>query len=227
MLIYIHDFVNFIDMTKIRYFRNLVISHLNLPLPEPLRSEVIAHFYYEDYGENEWLELYYKTIPSWREIFTSTSLDDNKVLKPLNYKDRKRYEELSLLREKYKSYETEDDGYDDELIQQCVLYARDEDSFKLNEKQREIAIELIQLKLLRFKFYEEYEPWIAEAIQEYIGFYDYEITLNEEERSLKQRYLSEKYGRRERLEREREEEEERAKRSRIAACLGPGFTIDW
>lgn len=145
----------------------------------------------------------------------------------MNYKDRKRYEELSLLREKYKSYETEDDGYDDELIQQCVLYARDEDSFKLNEKQREIAIELIQLKLLRFKFYEEYEPWIAEAIQEYIGFYDYEITLNEEERSLKQRYLSEKYGRRERLEREREEEEERAKRSRIAACLGPGFTIDW
>ena len=223
MLIYIHNFVNFIDMAKNRHFLNLVLAHFDLPLPEPLRSEAEEYFFYTDRGRYELVDLELKSLKN-RGVF-----DSGITPKFLNTTDAARWYELKPLGIRYggKDYyfETEDDGYDDEMIMRCIRNIRDEDSFKLDERQRQIAIELLELELFEIERKERvWEMDITPYLRKF-ALHELHISLDKEKR-LKRRYLEMKYGRRERLRKEREEEE-RKRRSRIAACLGPGFTIDW
>ncbi len=206
-------------MSEKDFFLNYVLTRLQIPWPEPLWSEVEEYFNYLDNGRHELDDLIDKTLPTWKELFFGADTR----LKPLNKKDRARYDELREIAAKYSEnyyyFETEDDGYDDEMIMRCVRSVRDEDFFKLDEKQRQIAIELLELELLELKrdeetLYIDIRPFLRK-----FSLYELHIDLFDNERRLKYRYLKMKYGRRERLRKEREEEE-RKRRSRIAACLG-------
>lgn len=206
-------------MSEKDFFLNYVLTRLQIPWPEPLWSEVEEYFNYLDYGKYEQQDLLEKTLPTWKELLLGT----NTERKPLNKKDRARYDELRDIAAKYKGnchyFETEDDGYDDEMIKRCVRNVRDEDFLKLDEKQRQIAIELLELELLELKSDEETLGVDIRPFLRKFSLYELHIDLFDNERRLKHRYLKMKYGRRERLRKEMEEEE-RKRRSRIAACLG-------
>lgn len=213
MLVYTHIFVIIIAMAGTRYFLNLIKSRINLPLPEPERSEALEYFNFVDFDESEFYEL-------WNDEFIT--------------KDKKaRLNALIILRNKYVCsgryeyyFESDDDGSSDALIQRYISSLNDKDSYCLDERQRQIAMDLIELQLLNENYFE-----LNERKKEYIysvKYHDpkYEIPASVFEKVLKWRYLNMKYGRQKRLEAEERERKAR-QRSIDAACLCPGFTIDW
>ena len=204
-------------MAETRHFLNLALAHFNLPLPEPLRSEVEEYFFYIDRGRLELMDLELKSIKN------CPPFDRWIIPKYLNATDAARWYELKPLATKYCGncyyFETEDDGYDDEMIMRCIRNIRDEDSFKLDERRRQIAIELLELELFEIKWRERAFGCDVTPDLRKFALRELPISLPDKEMLLKRRYLKMKYGRRERLRKEREEEE-RKRRSRIAACLG-------
>ena len=198
-------------MAETRYFVNLINSHINLPLQEPERSEALEYFNFVDFGKTEFCRLLRKSY-EFPESFTEN--------------DQCRLTELSVLNQKYacsKKYkywlETTEDGHDDYLIQRCFYSLKDEDSFKLNETQRKITIDLIELSILNLE-YIKLNQLMHQHIRSILSPQKVKKLIPEDfEKMIKWRYLKMKYGRQERLA---------AKKRRIdAACLGPGFSIDW
>ncbi len=188
----------------VQSFINLVIARMNLPLPEPERSEAKAYFDFVDFQELEFYELFNRMKRS------SSSL---------SISERAKMHELAERRDLYRKdgrfeyyFETEQDGHNDPAIEMCTRYlfwAKDEDILNLNEKQHAIAMDLVELNLLNSDIIE-----LRDKFQQ-----GHTLTRAESDKVLKWRYLRMKYGRQERLA---------AQRRRItAACLGPGFTIDW
>ncbi len=188
----------------VQSFINLIMARKNLPLLEPERSEAKAYFDFVDFQELEFYELFNKRRSS------SSSLSMTELAK---------LQELAERRDLYRKdgrfeyyFETEQDGHNDPAIEKCTRYlfwANDEDIYNLDEKQHAIVMDLVELDLLNSEITE-----LLENIRQ-----GHVLTKAENEKILKWRYLKMKYGRQERLT---------ARQRRInAACLGPGFTIDW
>lgn len=201
-------------MTETRHFLNLVLARLNLPLPEPERSEALEYFNFVDFGKDEFYHLWSKK-------------------EELNADEEALFKELIKLRNKYVCsgrceyyLETDDDGGNDSLIQYVVSTYDDNASFRLNERQRKIAMDLIELQLLNVERKELDEKRKKHIWWVKLQLPKCEISAADFEKVLKWRYLSMKYGRQKRLK--AEERENKAKQRRIdAACLGGGFSIDW
>ncbi|MBQ2869983.1 MAG: hypothetical protein IJE88_08160 [Akkermansia sp.] len=201
-------------MRESRCFLNLIKTRVNLPLPEPERSEALEYFNFVDFEASEFLDLLYD------EFLTAEKRARLNYLRKLS----KKFHHLTKRYEYY--FETVDDGYDDPLIQRYLSTLKDKDSYCLSEEQREIAMDLIELQILN-EMTEELENLCARrncAIR--YSKPRLKISPADEERVLKWRYLNMKYGRQKRLE--AEEREKKARQRRIdAACLGGGFSVDW
>lgn len=214
MLVYTHNFVIIIAMAETRYFLNLVKIRMNLPLPEPERSEALEYFNFVDFEASEFLDLLFD------EFLTEEKKARLNDLRKLSNK-------FHHLTERYEYYfETNDDGFDDPLIQRYISTLNDIDTFYLSEKQKEIAMDLIELQLLNETSKELDDLSAKRNCSIRYSEPSLKISTADEERILKWRYLNMKYGRQKRLEAKERERKEK-QRSIDAACLGPGFTIDW
>ena len=201
-------------MAETRHFLNLVLARLNLPMPEPERSEALEYFNFVDFGKDEFYLMWSKK-------------------EELNASEEARFKELIKLRNKYVCsgryeyyLEADDDGGNDSLIQHVVSTYDDNASFSLNERQRKIAMDLIELHFLNVERKELDEKRKKHIWWVKLQLPKCELSAADFEKVLKWRYLSMKYGRQKRLAKQKLEEESLQRRI-DAACLGPGFTIDW
>lgn len=185
-------------MSESRCFLNLIKTRVNLPLPEPERSDALEYFNFVDFGEAEFYEL-------WNDEYITK---DKKTRLNALIMQRNKY----VCSGRYKYYfETDDDGSSDVLIQRCITSLNDKDSFCLDERQRKIAMDLIELQLLNENCFE-----LNERKKEYIYSVKYQnpkyaIPAAVFEKVLKWRYLNMKYGRQKRLEAEEREKKGEAK----------------